>query len=92
MIIIIIAVIAIAPYLIDKGEHTALYKINKNVGKKTSKIIYKHNIVFLARARAPRTHARTHAHTRTRAHTHTHTHTRARTHTHIRARALASLP
>ena len=28
---IIIPVISIAPYLIDKGEHTALYKINKNV-------------------------------------------------------------
>ena len=72
MIIIIIAVIAIAPYLIDKGDHTALYKINKNMCKKTSKIIYKHNIVFLARAR---TDARTHPPPPPP----THTHIRART-------------
>ena len=76
MIIIIIAFIAIAPYLIDKGDHTARYKINKNMCQKTSKIIYKHNIVFLAHAHT-HTHARTHA--RTHAHTHTHTHSRART-------------
>ena len=31
LIIIIIAVISIAPYLTDKGEHTMLYKINKNI-------------------------------------------------------------
>lgn len=29
--IIIIAVIFVAPYLTDMGEHTALYKINNNV-------------------------------------------------------------
>ena len=44
---IITAVISIALYLIDKGEHTALYKINNNVYLKTSKIIYKHNTVIL---------------------------------------------
>ncbi|MCB4755380.1 MAG: hypothetical protein LGB52_07345, partial [Sulfurovum sp.] len=31
LIIIIIAVISVGPYLTDKGEHTALYKLNKNV-------------------------------------------------------------
>jgi len=35
IIIIIIAVISIAPYLADKGEQTALYKINNNVYIKT---------------------------------------------------------
>ena len=37
VIIIIIAVISIAPYLADKGEQTALYKINNNVYIKTLK-------------------------------------------------------
>ena len=31
IVIIIIAIISIVPYLTNKGEHTALYKINKNV-------------------------------------------------------------
>ena len=31
IIIAIIAVITKAPYLTDKGEHTVLYKFNKNV-------------------------------------------------------------
>ena len=35
----IIAIISIAPYHTDMGEHTALYKINKNVYIKTSKTI-----------------------------------------------------
>ena len=35
----IIAVIFIAPRLTDKGEHTALYKTNKNLHIETSKII-----------------------------------------------------
>ena len=35
LIIIIIVVLSIAPYLIDKGEHIVLYKINKNVYIKT---------------------------------------------------------
>ena len=39
IIIIITVVISIAPYIADKGEHTALYKINNNVYSKTSKII-----------------------------------------------------
>ena len=34
-----IAVISIVLYLTDKGEHAALYKINKKVYIKTSKII-----------------------------------------------------
>ena len=38
-VIIVIAVISIALYLIDVGEHTALYKINKNACVKTSKIM-----------------------------------------------------
>ena len=36
--IIIIAVISIAPYLTDKGKHTALYKISKVVSIKASKM------------------------------------------------------
>ena len=82
---IIIAVISIAPYLADKGEHTTLYKINTNVYIKTSKIIKLLEYVI------PRSHARAHTRTRVRTrtctygiHTHTHhtTHTRAHTHTH----------
>ena len=38
-IILIIVVISIAPYLTDKGEYTALYKVNNNVNIKTSKIM-----------------------------------------------------
>ena len=38
-LIIIIIVVSIAPYLTDKDEHTALYKICSNVYIKTSKII-----------------------------------------------------
>ena len=74
IIIIIIAVISIAPYLTDKGEHTTLYKNNYNVYIKTSNIInyISHSIVFLA---CTHTHTHTHAHARARASTHTHTHT-----------------
>ena len=39
LIIIIIVVISIAPYLTDKDEHAALYKIRNNVYIKISKII-----------------------------------------------------
>ena len=39
IIIIITAAVSIAPYLTDNGEHTALYKINKNVYIETSKTI-----------------------------------------------------
>ena len=35
IIIMIMAVVSIAPYLTDKGEHTAVYKINNNVYFKT---------------------------------------------------------
>ena len=38
-IITTIAVISVAPYLTDKAEHTALYKVNKNVDIKTPKRI-----------------------------------------------------
>ena len=63
-----IAVNSIAPYLTDKGLHTALYKINNNVHIKTSKWykFNRHDIVFL-------THHTTN--------THTHSHT---THVHRR--------
>ena len=37
MIITIIEVISVVLYLTDKGEHTALYKINRNVGIKPHK-------------------------------------------------------
>ena len=37
LITIIIAVVSIAPYLIDKCEHTALYMLNKNVYIKPQK-------------------------------------------------------
>ena len=45
--VIISVVISVAPYLTDKGEHTALYKINKNAYIKTLKriMLYSHNIV-----------------------------------------------
>ena len=39
MIAMIIPVISVAPYVTDKGEHTALYQINKNVYMISSKII-----------------------------------------------------
>ena len=74
----------------DKGLHTALDKIYKNVDIKTSNII----IIIIVRIlyssyTAPayvntytheRTHARTHAHAHTHIHTHTYTHTHTRTH------------
>jgi len=50
--IIIITVISIAPHLTDKGEHSALYKLNNNVYIKTSKIMNyldSHNAVCLTR-------------------------------------------
>ena len=67
-LLIITADISIALNLIDKGEHTALYKINDNVYIKTKKIINdsSHNIVT------------SHEHTHTRTHTHTQTHTASR--------------
>ena len=37
--IIITAVISLAPYITDKGELTALYRTNNDVYIKTSKII-----------------------------------------------------
>ena len=63
----------------DKDEHSALYKINKNVHIQTSKIIYRRNIVYLEH------HTRTHTHACTRACTHRHTH--ACMHTHARTYA-----
>ena len=43
---IVTAVISIAQYLTDKGEHTALYKILNNVYIKSSKKI-KHIVIIL---------------------------------------------
>ena len=50
MMMMMIMIISIAPYFTDKGAHTALYKINKNVCIKTCKNgkLYSHSIVFLA--------------------------------------------
>ena len=47
IIIIIIAVISIAPYVTDKSEHIALYTINTNVYIKTSKIINYRVIIII---------------------------------------------
>ena len=48
-IIIIIVVISIAPYLIDKGEHTTLYKTTKTYTLKPQKYhLHNYNFVFLA--------------------------------------------
>ena len=38
-IIVILGAISVVLYLTNKGEHTVIYKINKNVYIKTSKII-----------------------------------------------------
>ena len=46
IIIIIIAVISVAPYVTDKGEYTTLYMINTKVYIETSKTIHCDNIVF----------------------------------------------
>ena len=64
--IIVIAVISIAPYLTDKGEHTSLYKINNNVYSKTSKIL--NYVVIILHYTHTHTRARTHARTHTEAH------------------------
>ena len=45
-IIIIIAVISVAPYLTDKGAYTTLYVINTKVYTETSKTIHCDNIIF----------------------------------------------
>ena len=52
-IIIIMTVISIAPYLTDKGDHTAFYKVYK----KNSKIIRNHCVLL-----AHTTHTLTHTH------------------------------
>ena len=55
MIIIIIVVISIVRYLIDKNEHTALYKISQTYKYAHKPKIYIYiNITFLARAGAQR--------------------------------------
>ena len=54
-----IAVTSTAPYPTDKWEHTALYKINRNVYIKNRK----HYIVSLP---PPPPHTHTHIHTRVR--------------------------
>ena len=61
VIIIITGVISTGLYFTDKGEHTILYKINKNVLVKTSNRINNH-IVLLIHNTPPHTH--THTHTR----------------------------
>ena len=67
-IIIIIMVISIARYLINKGEHTALYKISQpdKYTHKPQKIKI-NKIWFLAHTK--------HTHTHTQTHTHQNTHT-----------------
>ena len=85
MIIIVrrIAVISVAPCLTNTVECTALYKINKNVHIKTSKIIILMiYIVLLAHAPPPPPHTHIHSHTRARTHKCAYMHSRARTHTH----------
>ena len=64
----IIAVIFMAPCHTIKGEHTALYKINRNVYIKTS--TNKYIVTMLYFSHPTPTHARTHIHM----HMHTHTH------------------
>ena len=74
----IIAVISVAPYLTDKGEHASLYKINDNTFIQISNIInYVVMILYTSCALAC-----THTHTQARTHTHTHVHTCTHTHTH----------
>ena len=58
--VIIIVVISIAPCLTDKGEQTALYKINNNVYIKTSKILNYIVIILHYTHTHACTHARTH--------------------------------
>ena len=87
----IVIIMIIARYLTEKGEHTALYKINKNVCT-VKTIKYCINIIVYsplapvsrrARARAhTHTHTHTYIHTHKDTHTHTHTHTQRHTHTH----------
>ena len=55
-IIIITAVISIAPYLTDKGEYTTLNKINNNVCIKTSQTM-NYTVIIMYSAHA---HAHTH--------------------------------
>ena len=55
--ILIIAVISIAPCFTDKGEHTTLYKINRNVYIEMSKIINYIVIILYS------LHAHAHTHT-----------------------------
>ena len=67
--------ISIAQYLIDKDEHTTLYKISQTY-KYTHKLKkYNINIIFLTC-----THTCAHTHTHTHAHTCTHTHTSTHAH------------
>ena len=93
LLLIITAVISIASYLTDKGEHTAFYKINNNVYIKTSKIINYYIVLILYSSHTH--HIRKHTHTHTHARTHTHTHSvslcvslsHTHTHTHKHAHA-----
>ena len=58
-VIIVIAINSIAPYLTDKDERTALYKINHNVCSKTSKI--RNYVVMILSSAHARAHTCTHA-------------------------------
>ena len=55
-IVIIIAVISIAPFLTDKGEHTTFNKINNNVGIRTSQTM--NYIVIIMYSAHTHTHGR----------------------------------
>ena len=72
----IVIIMIIARYVTEKGEHTALYEINKNVCTvKTIKYCI-NTIVYSPRARArAHTHTHTHTHTHYLSLSHTHTHT-----------------
>ena len=62
--IIIIAVIFVAPYLTDKGEHTTLYQVNNNVYIKTSKLISYIVIILYPLLMHVRTHTHKQVHRR----------------------------
>ena len=59
MVIIMVVVVSIVPYLTDKGEHTPLYKIKKNVN------IKQHTYISIILFPQQNTHTHTHTHTQT---------------------------
>ena len=78
--VIITAVISVEPYLVDKGLHTALDKIYKNVDIKTSNIIILIIVRILYSSYTAPAHVNTYTHERTHARAHAHTHTHTHTH------------